>query len=191
MLVCFFFQAEDGIRDAQESRGLGDVYKRQHVHRPTQPALTLLVTNSSWKVRLSDTQHIGRWRNSDFGGDRVDARLSIPDWATPSSRDAGWSNPREFNLSQHQLSPDLAEPNRVREQIRANSVAPYQGGFLVVFEQVFTGFVTLELVGPPNSTVGMDASSVPLCSSSPKPVFCATPPAVSYTHLTLPTKRIV
>ena len=29
----FFFQAEDGIRDAQESRGLGDVYKRQHVDR--------------------------------------------------------------------------------------------------------------------------------------------------------------
>ena len=25
----FFFQAEDGIRDAQDSRGLGDVYKRQ------------------------------------------------------------------------------------------------------------------------------------------------------------------
>ena len=28
-LLYFFFQAEDGIRDAQESRGLGDVYKRQ------------------------------------------------------------------------------------------------------------------------------------------------------------------
>mgnify|MGYP007068950269 CR=1 FL=1 len=30
--ICFFFffvQAEDGIRDAQKSRGLGDVYKRQ------------------------------------------------------------------------------------------------------------------------------------------------------------------
>eukprot|EP00658_Telonema_sp_P-2_P059672 TRINITY_DN48822_c0_g1_i1.p1 TRINITY_DN48822_c0_g1~~TRINITY_DN48822_c0_g1_i1.p1 ORF type:complete len:211 (-),score=54.43 TRINITY_DN48822_c0_g1_i1:415-1047(-) len=27
--IIFFFQAEDGIRDAQESRGLGDVYKRQ------------------------------------------------------------------------------------------------------------------------------------------------------------------
>ena len=27
----FFFQAEDGIRDAQESRGLGDVYKRQYL----------------------------------------------------------------------------------------------------------------------------------------------------------------
>ena len=30
-VICehFGFQAEDGIRDAQESRGLGDVYKRQ------------------------------------------------------------------------------------------------------------------------------------------------------------------
>ena len=26
-----FFQAEDGIRDLVRSRGLGDVYKRQHV----------------------------------------------------------------------------------------------------------------------------------------------------------------
>eukprot|EP00656_Telonema_subtile_P043094 TRINITY_DN4949_c0_g1_i1.p1 TRINITY_DN4949_c0_g1~~TRINITY_DN4949_c0_g1_i1.p1 ORF type:complete len:228 (-),score=11.14 TRINITY_DN4949_c0_g1_i1:264-947(-) len=30
----FFFQAEDGIRDLVRSRGLGDVYKRQHVHHP-------------------------------------------------------------------------------------------------------------------------------------------------------------
>ena len=33
MFVFFFFQAEDGIRDAQESRELGDVYKRQVVAR--------------------------------------------------------------------------------------------------------------------------------------------------------------
>ena len=27
----FFFQAEDGIRDVERSRGLGDVYKRQDI----------------------------------------------------------------------------------------------------------------------------------------------------------------
>ena len=27
--MCFFLQAEDGIRDLVRSRGLGDVYKRQ------------------------------------------------------------------------------------------------------------------------------------------------------------------
>ena len=40
MLCCgawfLFFQAEDGIRVAQESRGLGDVYKRQ-VHSGPMP----------------------------------------------------------------------------------------------------------------------------------------------------------
>ena len=43
VVIIFFFQAEDGIRDLVRSRGLGDVYKRQvdtrrarvdHQHRP-------------------------------------------------------------------------------------------------------------------------------------------------------------
>ena len=37
-LLCFFFQAEDGIRDLVRSRGLGDVYKRQ----PSKNALDFL-----------------------------------------------------------------------------------------------------------------------------------------------------
>ena len=39
-LFFHFFQAEDGIRDAQESRGLGDVYKRQ-VLGPGWPAILI------------------------------------------------------------------------------------------------------------------------------------------------------
>ena len=31
IMLFFFFQAEDGIRDLVRSRGLGDVYKRQVV----------------------------------------------------------------------------------------------------------------------------------------------------------------
>ena len=38
MVAFFFFQAEDGIRDAQESRGLGDVYKRQGILLQMGPA---------------------------------------------------------------------------------------------------------------------------------------------------------
>ena len=30
----YFFQAEDGIRDVERSRGLGDVYKRQKLLLP-------------------------------------------------------------------------------------------------------------------------------------------------------------
>ena len=42
---CFFFQAEDGIRDAQESRGLGDVYKRQAIYTIINDELVILVLN--------------------------------------------------------------------------------------------------------------------------------------------------
>ena len=34
IVLVFFFQAEDGIRDLVRSRGLGDVYKRQALHLP-------------------------------------------------------------------------------------------------------------------------------------------------------------
>ena len=43
MIMCFFFQAEDGIRGLVRSRGLGDVYKRQ--------ALVLLVFGVTEAVR--------------------------------------------------------------------------------------------------------------------------------------------
>ena len=39
----FFFQAEDGIRGAQESRGLGDVNKRQGITR----SLTVSAVNDT------------------------------------------------------------------------------------------------------------------------------------------------
>ena len=38
VVVFFFFQAEDGIRDLVRSRGLGDVYKRQVLDEQRQPS---------------------------------------------------------------------------------------------------------------------------------------------------------
>src|SRR5674536_49290 len=45
MVVVFFFQAEDGIRDAQESRGLGDVYKRQAIALTTDTSVITSIGN--------------------------------------------------------------------------------------------------------------------------------------------------
>eukprot|EP00658_Telonema_sp_P-2_P073062 TRINITY_DN62121_c0_g1_i1.p1 TRINITY_DN62121_c0_g1~~TRINITY_DN62121_c0_g1_i1.p1 ORF type:complete len:472 (-),score=38.78 TRINITY_DN62121_c0_g1_i1:169-1584(-) len=41
----FFFQAEDGIRDAQESRGLGDVYKRQVINSVQEQSFKLFAAD--------------------------------------------------------------------------------------------------------------------------------------------------
>ena len=52
----FFFQAEDGIRDAQESRGLGDVYKRQLTMVSTVSTRpSMLTVRSSRTARMTTT----------------------------------------------------------------------------------------------------------------------------------------
>eukprot|EP00658_Telonema_sp_P-2_P079693 TRINITY_DN7772_c0_g1_i6.p1 TRINITY_DN7772_c0_g1~~TRINITY_DN7772_c0_g1_i6.p1 ORF type:complete len:332 (+),score=93.17 TRINITY_DN7772_c0_g1_i6:11-1006(+) len=48
----FFFQAEDGIRDAQESRGLGDVYKRQVSTQSTGVRSILHMSQPSFVPKL-------------------------------------------------------------------------------------------------------------------------------------------
>ena len=59
--VCFFFQAEDGIRDLVRSRGLGDVYKRQIVDR-IKKGLPVVVQgdgSSLWTLTHADDFAIG------------------------------------------------------------------------------------------------------------------------------------
>ena len=49
VVCCFcFFQAEDGIRDLVRSRGLGDVYKRQHA---PEVQFVAMRTGVSWGYR--------------------------------------------------------------------------------------------------------------------------------------------
>ena len=83
--LCFFFQAEDGIRDLVRSRGLGDVYKRQLVVRTVEigdpgPLLALLPPSDepgdalSWVRRgcLLYTSDAADERSSvDLGGRRI------------------------------------------------------------------------------------------------------------------------
>eukprot|EP00658_Telonema_sp_P-2_P032589 TRINITY_DN24090_c0_g1_i1.p1 TRINITY_DN24090_c0_g1~~TRINITY_DN24090_c0_g1_i1.p1 ORF type:complete len:298 (-),score=88.79 TRINITY_DN24090_c0_g1_i1:172-1065(-) len=63
-VIVFFFQAEDGIRDAQESRGLGDVYKRQHVSslRAAHSQELAAVLEKETKLREADGQRIKKLR---------------------------------------------------------------------------------------------------------------------------------
>eukprot|EP00658_Telonema_sp_P-2_P062389 TRINITY_DN51058_c0_g1_i1.p2 TRINITY_DN51058_c0_g1~~TRINITY_DN51058_c0_g1_i1.p2 ORF type:complete len:105 (+),score=29.32 TRINITY_DN51058_c0_g1_i1:78-392(+) len=60
VVLFFFFQAEDGIRDAQESRGLGDVYKRQakircHIIKSAIPGSTA-VNKGRLEAYFTDTK---------------------------------------------------------------------------------------------------------------------------------------
>ena len=56
ILMMFFFQAEDGIRDLVRSRGLGDVYKRQHRAKPA--TLTQVQHHDMCAKRLEQAEKV-------------------------------------------------------------------------------------------------------------------------------------
>ena len=78
VIVIFFFQAEDGIRDLVRSRGLGDVYKRQALvdarlgGRPDDHEMKCLTL-------LSSTGAVSGWNNPCllYTSDAADERSSV------------------------------------------------------------------------------------------------------------------
>ena len=78
LVVLFFFQAEDGIRDLVRSRGLGDVYKRQVASPSTR---RLPISCSPNQKRGLDS---GRWNSGSwfricllYTSDAADERSSV------------------------------------------------------------------------------------------------------------------
>ena len=84
-LYCFFFQAEDGIRDLVRSRGLGDVYKRQDMVRGQVSAAVeaaggpatdadlaaLLAGRDTWTCLLYTSDAADERSSVDLGGRRI------------------------------------------------------------------------------------------------------------------------
>ena len=69
----FFFQAEDGIRDLVRSRGLGDVYKRQAIHRGVG-------TQAERDAALPNPSKGDEWFNTDLAGGGKWEKHTGTDW---------------------------------------------------------------------------------------------------------------
>ena len=75
---CFFFQAEDGIRDLVRSRGLGDVYKRQRLVRRSPWSEQSPVTSRRGRTRSGWTSKTGQsCRCLLYTSDAADERSSV------------------------------------------------------------------------------------------------------------------
>src|SRR5674536_310954 len=84
--MIFFFQAEDGIRDAQESRGLGDVYKRQpqdlaaHVHVGLHGFQGIVILFLCAHMRTKEEYHdsLKAMKPNVYMGGEVLGRVGLP-----------------------------------------------------------------------------------------------------------------
>eukprot|EP00658_Telonema_sp_P-2_P084544 TRINITY_DN9411_c0_g2_i2.p1 TRINITY_DN9411_c0_g2~~TRINITY_DN9411_c0_g2_i2.p1 ORF type:complete len:155 (+),score=46.75 TRINITY_DN9411_c0_g2_i2:26-490(+) len=143
----FFFQAEDGIRDAQESRGLGDVYKRQ---------------TSDFSLTFPDDAFIEGWLRKYFGALQRDIdSIAVVSSSLSSGRNGGENGgavKKDEILTWLSLPSTKAIPTTDEEYAKAVQLTKF---FSLVSHFMWSVWSVIQ----------------------------ATP--VSYTHLTLPTKRIV
>eukprot|EP00658_Telonema_sp_P-2_P008929 TRINITY_DN13384_c0_g1_i1.p1 TRINITY_DN13384_c0_g1~~TRINITY_DN13384_c0_g1_i1.p1 ORF type:complete len:147 (+),score=29.90 TRINITY_DN13384_c0_g1_i1:57-497(+) len=132
LFFIFFFQAEDGIRDAQESRGLGDVYKRQ----------------------------------TQYGGDSI----TTPTPSSPS---------RFFNNGGFVVRAGVFTGLRL--------YASDSGGAI----KMFSSLINRINGSGSGGVIPLDIGAAPVIQLRASVRSKDSVNAVSYTHLTLPTKRIV
>eukprot|EP00658_Telonema_sp_P-2_P000188 TRINITY_DN10060_c0_g1_i3.p1 TRINITY_DN10060_c0_g1~~TRINITY_DN10060_c0_g1_i3.p1 ORF type:complete len:265 (+),score=56.20 TRINITY_DN10060_c0_g1_i3:71-865(+) len=245
----FFFQAEDGIRDAQESRGLGDVYKRQTkkkstalkkassdveatsaVPAPTTPSFFqgLLDRHERIKTDLALKGGVHRVRKSSMTTVTPTPCLADTKVTTTAAITSAATSSRVASISPVPLIPTSASTQQqvLRTHHAEVAASPQDGADsladavrhhnllyaprpipLPVTEQCQAGLArcissrrSSSIVtdiharcsskGPRRS--GTPRGSQPTSrSSSAAAAAPHVPTPVSYTHLTLPTKRIV
>eukprot|EP00658_Telonema_sp_P-2_P025705 TRINITY_DN20352_c0_g1_i5.p1 TRINITY_DN20352_c0_g1~~TRINITY_DN20352_c0_g1_i5.p1 ORF type:complete len:202 (-),score=42.08 TRINITY_DN20352_c0_g1_i5:144-749(-) len=176
----FFFQAEDGIRDAQESRGLGDVYKRQVLEgRYVYPELIVKVlyeTLASMETHaINDQSHTQAYLDC----------LAMGAAGTAAGGSATPAYGHLLALWMHQLStywPGTSVSAHVPlDEKEAISL-------LRSLYNVNAGTIKFPLDDMVGDLLFSTGNNV---SKALAREYFANGVAVSYTHLTLPTKRIV
>jgi alpha-L-rhamnosidase len=126
------------------------------------PGSAPIVTDASWRCAPSNTRHLGRWQNSDFGGDRVDATMmETVGWNEAEFDDRAWQAAVIVPEPVAALSPDLIEPNRLCEKIAATGMARVAGGkYRFVLARLFTGWIEMKVKGRPGTKVTIRVSSL-------------------------------
>eukprot|EP00658_Telonema_sp_P-2_P011461 TRINITY_DN14376_c0_g1_i1.p1 TRINITY_DN14376_c0_g1~~TRINITY_DN14376_c0_g1_i1.p1 ORF type:complete len:170 (+),score=50.68 TRINITY_DN14376_c0_g1_i1:59-568(+) len=99
----FFFQAEDGIRDAQESRGLGDVYKRQKFHTvlPVRSGRRRVLVVEVWDGEERDCAHRCSVRvgHCNFRVDAAERKLEHSRSVSALARSVMWRDGAEMAIA--------------------------------------------------------------------------------------------
>ena len=120
-----------------------------------------ITTNETWRYTPSNTYHLGRWQNSDFGGDLVvDADHDV-EWALTHIEDGQWTDVDEVECGL-KLSSDFLEPNRMVKKRAAKSIRKTgERKYQFSMDSIYTGWIEATLKGKPGQHISISASSYP------------------------------
>lgn len=108
----------------------------------------VFATGPDWRSRPSNISHIGGWSWHNFGGEHLDARRYIADWAEPGTDPVGWLPVAEPAAPAGAGRWHSAPPNRIGERIAPVATTPLADGrYEIDFGRNLTGWLELKLPG--------------------------------------------
>jgi alpha-L-rhamnosidase len=140
---------------------------------------TEIVTDQSWKLRESPLTPLGRGTAfGDYGGERYDASLDLPDWNAVDLDDSGWQSAQVFQPPAGAITAaEMVEPNRLVETIRAQRVEAYpEDSWVIDMGRAFTGWLEVRLPAIPKGSVVKLEYSDQMTPDKPVPADAAVRP---------------
>lgn len=106
-----------------------------------------VATDGTWKLRRSPLSPLGRGLAfGDYGGERVEAALDLPNWNSTELDDSAWENAAEFEPPAVTVAAQNVEPNRIIQSWRAVRVTqPAPGEYQLDMGRNLVGWLELAL----------------------------------------------
>ena len=110
---------------------------------------TVVSTGKGWKARPSEITRIGTWHSGRYGGEKVDARKAIAEFASPGLDDSSWPDAAVVKIPERLTVPQKAELNRIRETFSPFEIREFgdKKTWLVDFGRNLTGWVEVNFSG--------------------------------------------
>ncbi len=109
-------------------------------------AETVAVTDGSWMVAESDRRSFGKWNYRNLGGEIVDSRRSLPDFKPQTLDKVEWKPAFAAEIPAHIASPQMCEPNRIKERVHPVSVRQVADScFIYDLGRTLTGFTEIKM----------------------------------------------
>ncbi|MCX6938772.1 MAG: family 78 glycoside hydrolase catalytic domain [Verrucomicrobia bacterium] len=103
-----------------------------------------LSSDSTWRCQISSSETIGGITYKDMGGERIDARQFLTEWAEVKFDDSSWLMAKEVPLKVT-MSAQMIEPTRVIKTLPVKEITKSENGYRVDLGENFTGWVEIKL----------------------------------------------
>lgn len=121
--------------------GDGPLVRVQLVKISGQSIDKVVITDESWTARNSGYRRIGNWRSGQFGGEEVTGNVEEQNRALTNPDELTWASVSKADVPEHEVTPQMVEPNRIKETVNPNTVSKLNDTtFLVDMGTTITGW---------------------------------------------------